>query len=80
MRMPEQDADRDFGSSVCSSALHSKRQKPTLGLRPRRFWLRDRKIEIIEAMMRCATEQKPIPIEWVQELSQMILCDAIQGP
>jgi hypothetical protein len=46
--------------------------RPPLGLKPK--WLHDseRKIDIIEAMERYAKVKKPIPIEWIDELKQLI--------
>lgn len=54
-------------------------EKPPLGLRPK--WIYDqsrfietdklRSIEILEAMMRYAEVQKPIPFDWIRELEQL---------
>lgn len=46
--------------------------RPPLGLKPK--WVHDseRKREIIDAMERYAEVKKPIPIEWIEELKQLI--------
>lgn len=46
--------------------------KPPLGLKPRKFWLEERRNEIVLAMSRYITEGKPIPFEWVEELSNLL--------
>lgn len=47
--------------------------KPPLGLKPK--WVHDgeRKCEILEAMERYAKTEKPIPIEWIKELKELVL-------
>lgn len=39
-----------------------------VGLRPREFFLRERQIEILEAMVRYAKAGLAIPSEWLEEL------------
>jgi hypothetical protein len=43
---------------------------PPLGLRPRHILLRDRQLEILDAMKRYVDEGKRIPDEWFSELSK----------
>lgn len=52
-------------------------EKPPLGLRPRKYFelevKQNRINEIIDAMSRYSQANKPIPIEWIDELRQYII-------
>ena len=45
--------------------------RPPLGLMPNSTWKRLRANEIFEAMARYSHAQKPIPIEWINELCDL---------
>lgn len=47
------------------------REKPPLGLRPRIFWLHERRDEILQAIDRYMDAGKEIPVEWVQEYNDL---------
>ena len=56
-------ANKDF-----SGIFPQKIRKPPIGLRPKKISNKDRKIEILEAMIRYVNGFKKIPAEWVDEL------------
>jgi hypothetical protein len=47
--------------------------KPPLGLSSKAVCDRNRATQIIEAMLRYAEVDKPIPLSWVQELKERLL-------
>ena len=47
-------------------------KKPPIGLKPRYIWECERKLEIFEAMRRYSEAQMPIPIEWIEELKNLL--------
>lgn len=49
-----------------------KIEKPPIGLEPR--WAHDgrRKVAILEAMERYAKAKLPIPLEWIEELEDLL--------
>ena len=49
-----------------------REKKPPLGLKPRRIALLQRKTEILETMDRYIEENEPIPIEWLEELNEIM--------
>lgn len=62
----------------------AKIEKPPIGLVPEFIFEtqkeRDRLIEITEAMERYSLAGKPVPIEWVKELSRRINSFSAHGP
>ena len=48
-------------------------EKPPLGIKPRYIHDHERKLEILDGMERYSNAQKPIPIEWLDELRALIL-------
>ena len=46
-------------------------QTPPLGLMPRKIWNIQRAGDIFEAMCRYSKAQKPIPLEWIEELEDI---------
>ena len=46
-------------------------QKPPLGLMPRDIWNRIRISDIFEAMVRYSQNNKPSPLEWIEELEDL---------
>jgi hypothetical protein len=48
-------------------------KKPPLGLSSKAVCDRNRATQIIEAMLRYAEVDKPIPLSWVQELKERLL-------
>ena len=48
------------------------KEKPPIGLKPKRFHDKERINEISEAMVRYLTVNKEIPFEWVEEYNQLI--------
>lgn len=47
-------------------------KKPPIGLKPKYIWECERKLEIFEAMRRYSDAQMPIPIEWIEELKNLL--------
>lgn len=47
--------------------------KPPLGLTPKFIHDKKRIIEILDAMERYSYQRFPIPIEWVEELGELII-------
>lgn len=47
-------------------------EKPPLGLKPRYIHNSQRMVEILHAMERYSNARKPIPIEWINELGDLI--------
>lgn len=47
-------------------------EKPPLGLKPRYIHNSERLVEILHAMGRYSNARKPIPIEWINELGDLI--------
>jgi hypothetical protein len=45
-------------------------EKPPLGIRPKRFSVKERKLEILDACIRYVNALKPIPKEWLDELGE----------
>lgn len=46
-------------------------KRPPLGLMPKNLHDVKRALDILDAMERYASVQKPIPLEWVQELKML---------
>lgn len=46
-------------------------KRPPLGLMPRKIWLQLRVRELLSAMDRYSEEMYRIPVEWIEELSQL---------
>ena len=46
--------------------------KPPIGLTPQYIWKSQRIEDILSAMERYSEVKKPIPIEWVKELKQLL--------
>lgn len=46
--------------------------KPPLGLTPKNIWKAHRKLEIIDAMKRYIVNGKNVPIEWIEELNELM--------
>ena len=49
-----------------------EREKPPLGLVPKRIHNAERRKEILAAMMRYAEEEKVIPLEWLGEYNELL--------
>lgn len=52
-----------------------KTEKPPLGLKPRGTWIELRKIEILQALARYAKAGTAVPVEWIEELAELIDVD-----
>ena len=48
-----------------------EKEKPPIGLIPKKLYIRQRALEIIAAMDRYAQANKPIPAEWFDELRDL---------
>lgn len=68
--LPEADYDLKF-YSVSGNTLENKIKRPLIGLMPRKLHNEARIKDIIEAMARFIDESKQIPIEWIDELSEL---------
>ena len=47
-------------------------QKPPLGVMPKMIWDNIRVNDIMDAMQRYAVAEKPIPVEWLEELKSLL--------
>ena len=47
-------------------------EQPVLGLKPKYIWDNLRIADILDAMERYSNVKKPIPIEWVRELKELL--------
>ena len=45
--------------------------KPPLGIKPRMLWLQSRRDEIYNALFRYFAVDKPIPVEWIEEILEI---------
>lgn len=52
----------------------NKGEKPPIGIKPRYIHDEERKQEIMDAMVRYSNAFKPIPVEWLDELRDLIYC------
>lgn len=52
-------------------------EKPPLGLRPKFIWLKQRKTEIQEAVIRYFEAGVAVPIEWIEEYND--ICGMLKG-
>lgn len=50
----------------------AKRERPVLGLRPREVAVRERAVEVLEAMLRYAGEGLEVPEDWREELNDLL--------
>ena len=50
----------------------NKGEKPPIGIKPRYIHDEERKQEIMDAMVRYSNAFKPIPVEWLDELKDLI--------
>lgn len=68
--LPEADYDLKF-YSVSGNTLENKTKRPPIGLMPRKLHNEARIKDIVEAMARFMDESKQIPLEWIDELSEL---------
>ena len=56
-------------------------EKTPLGIMPRNIWqektISQRKLDILAAMRRYAAANMPVPTEWVEELTEIVVLDEI---
>lgn len=62
-------------SAVTRAAAAGKAEKPTVTLRPREALLNARKAEIVRAMRDASEATQIVPVEWVQELAELVDVD-----
>lgn len=51
--------------------MNDQAKKPPLGVKPRIIHNHHRMVEIMQAMLRFNTEDKAIPVEWIDELMDL---------
>jgi len=47
-------------------------EKPPLGLKPKKYWQRDRYLDICGAISRYYNVGRKIPIEWIEEYNELL--------
>lgn len=50
-------------------------EKPPMGLKPRGAWVEARKVEVMQAMRRYADRGMAVPVEWIDELAELLDLD-----
>jgi TusA-related sulfurtransferase len=55
--------------------MSEKAEKPPVTLRPREAIMNARKGEIVRAMRDASEAKQPIPVEWVEELAELVSVD-----
>lgn len=68
--LPEADYDLKF-YSVSGNTLENKIKRTPIGLMPRKLNNKARIKDIVEAMSMFIAESKEIPLEWIDELSEL---------
>jgi hypothetical protein len=53
------------------TAMEKSKSKPPLGIKPRMLWLQSRRDEIYNALFRYFAVDKPIPVEWIEEILEI---------
>lgn len=56
-------------------AAESTTEKPPMGLKPKGAWIENRKLEILQAMRRYSDRGIAVPVEWIDELAELLDLD-----